>query len=39
VSAEISARIEKASADQLDAWFDCAIDAATINDVFGPTRH
>lgn len=39
VSAEIAARIDNADAAQLDAWFDRAIDAASINDVFGPTRH
>ena len=39
LSAEVKARIESASVAQIECWFDHAIDASTIDAVFGPTQH
>ncbi len=35
----ISAQIAAASQAQIEAWFDLAIDAPTLEAVFGPTQH
>jgi hypothetical protein len=37
--AAIAAQITAASQDQIETWFDLAIDAPTMDAVFGPTQH
>jgi len=36
---EIAARIAAASREQIEVWFDQAMDAASLADVFGPSTH
>jgi hypothetical protein len=36
---EILTKIASASQEQIEAWFDQAIDAKSVVDVFGPTPH
>lgn len=38
-SAEIVARITTASSQEIEMWLDRAIDARTLDDIFGPTTH
>lgn len=39
IPSEISARIAAASLSEIEGWFDQAIEAGRIDDVFGPTAH
>lgn len=39
VPSEISSRIASASREQIELWFDQAIDAPQLEDVFGPATH
>ncbi|MDD4929891.1 MAG: PD-(D/E)XK nuclease family transposase [Gallionella sp.] len=39
IAPDITARIAAASAEQIEAWFDLAIDAAQADDVFDSTAH
>ncbi len=39
VPSEISSRIASASREQIELWFDQAIDAPRLEDVFGPATH
>lgn len=39
ISSDISARIASASLEEVETWFDQALDAKCLEDVFGPTAH
>ncbi len=39
ITPETLARIASASQEQIEAWFDQAIDASSYDEVFGPTTH
>ena len=39
VSADVAGRIANASKEQIEAWFDKAIDAKSVDDIFGPKSH
>ena len=39
IPADITARIATASVEEIEAWFDRAIEARSFDDVFGPTAH
>ena len=38
-SPDVAGRISTASKEQIEAWFDKAIDAKSLDDIFGPTAH
>jgi flagellar biosynthesis/type III secretory pathway protein FliH len=39
ISSDVTAKIAGATVEQIEAWFDLAIDAAQIADVFGGASH
>lgn len=39
IPTDINAKIASASREQIESWFDQAIEAGRLDDVFGPTTH
>ena len=39
ISSEITARVAAAPLEEIERWFDQAIEATQLDDVFGPTAH